>query len=117
MMLRVVVRILLRPWRLAAFLVLYLWDLIVANAVVAWEVITPEHAITPGIVRVPVHLGSDLGMTILANLISFTPGTLTLEVDEERSLLYVHALHMRSPDAVRRRVARLERRLSWVVGG
>jgi multicomponent Na+:H+ antiporter subunit E len=109
------VRILARPWRLAWFLVRYVWDLVVANAIVAWEVVTPTHSIRPGIVRVPVTVRGELELTVLANLISFTPGTLTLEVDEERSLLYVHALHMDSPDQVREQVARLERRLLRVV--
>jgi multicomponent Na+:H+ antiporter subunit E len=77
--------------------------------------VTPTHSIRPGIVRVPVTVRGELELTVLANLISFTPGTLTLEVDEERSLLYVHALHMDSPDQVREQVARLERRLLRVV--
>ncbi len=108
-------RILRRPWRLAWFVLRYVGDLVVANAVVAWEVVTPGHSIRPGIVRVPVTVRGDLEMSILSNLISFTPGTLTLEVDEERSILYVHALHMDSADQIREQVGRLERRLLRVV--
>ncbi len=109
-----VLRVLLRPWRLAWFAVLYLVELVEANAVVAWEVLTPTHSIRPGIVRVPTGARTDLEVAILANLISFTPGTLVIEVDEDPRALYVHALHLRTPEDVRRRVARLERRLRWV---
>lgn len=110
-----VLRIVSRPWRAAWFVVMYVWDLMVANAIVAWEVVTPTHYIRPGIVRVPIRARGAFEVTILANLISFTPGTLTLEVDEEGSALYVHALHITTPDRVREQVARLERRLLWVV--
>lgn len=110
-----VLRVLARPWRLAWFVVMYVWELCVANAIVAWEVVTPTHSIRPGIVRVPMRASGDLEITLLANLISFTPGTLSIAVDEERSDLYVHALHITSPEQVRAQVKRLERRLLWVM--
>lgn len=108
-------RVLLRPWRGVWFALLYLLELVEANAVVAWEVITPTHSMRPGIVRVPTGARTDLELAILANLISFTPGTFVIEVDEVSPALYVHALHVRTPEDVRRRVERLERRLRWVV--
>ena len=58
---------------------------------------------------------SETDTEVLANLISFTPGTLTIAVDEERSDLFVHALHIGRPERVREQVERLERRLLWVV--
>jgi multicomponent Na+:H+ antiporter subunit E len=109
------VRIALRPWRVLVFLVLYLWDLILANAIVAWEIMTPNHQMSPGIVACPTRSRSDMEVMMLANLISFTPGTLTLEVSEDRSMIYVHALHISTPDGIRERVRRLEDRLLWVV--
>ena len=110
------VRALLRhPWRLVWLIGLYSWDLLAANVVVAWEVITPVHNVRPGIVRVPLVASSDFEIALLANLVSFTPGTLTLEVTEDRTALYVHALHMESPESVRRQVSRLESRLLRVL--
>jgi multicomponent Na+:H+ antiporter subunit E len=104
----------LHPWRMVWFLAVYVWDLIKANAVVAWEVVTPTHAIRPGIVACPVRGSSDLELTIVANLISFTPGTLALEVSDDRSTIYVHALHISTPDDVRAHVRRLQERLRWM---
>lgn len=104
-----------RPWRLFWLIALYSWDLLIANAVVAWEVVTPRHYVRPGIVRVPLVATSDFEIALLANMVSFTPGTLTLEVTEDRTALYVHVLHMDSPEDVRRQVSRLEGRLLRVL--
>jgi multicomponent Na+:H+ antiporter subunit E len=108
-------RVLGRPWRLVPFLVVYVWDLVRANAMVAWEIVTPRHYLRPGIVACPTGVETELELMSLANLISFTPGTLTLEVSEDRSVVYVHALHIASSDEVRARVRRLEERLLWLL--
>ncbi|GIU97888.1 MAG: hypothetical protein KatS3mg013_1691 [Actinomycetota bacterium] len=108
------IRVLTHPWRLVGFLALYLWDLARANAIVAWEVVTPTHYIRPGIVACPVRAETDAELTVLANLVSFTPGTLVVEVTEDRTTMYVHALHIREPDDVRASVRRLEDRLRWL---
>ncbi len=99
------------------FLGFFLVQLAISNAIVAWEVLTPRHNMRPGIVRVPMRSRTDLEVTLLANLISLTPGTLSLEATEDRSALYVHGLHVVSPDHLRLRVGALENRLLEVVRG
>jgi multicomponent Na+:H+ antiporter subunit E len=111
----VALRVALRPWRPAVLILIYVWDLVAASAVVAWEIVTPVHYVRPGIVRVPVKARSDFEIAMLSNMVSFTPGTLTLGVEKGRTAIYVHALHMKTPDDVREHVARLERRILWVV--
>lgn len=101
--------------RAIGFAAFFLWELALANAVVAWEVATPRHYMRPGIIRVPIRSRTDLEITMLANFISLTPGTLSLEVDEDRTALFIHALHMASPDHLRFRVRRLEDRLLRVL--
>ncbi len=104
-------RLPVRLARLAVFAAYFLWELILANAVVAWEIVTPTTFMRPGIVRVPTRCASDLEIMLLANFITLTPGTLTLEVSDDRRFLYVHALHIVSPDHLRVRIGRLEDRL------
>lgn len=97
-----------RPWsvvRLAAYFVV---KLVEANMVVAWEVLTPSNRINEGIVAVPVLGASEVLTTVVANAISLTPGTLTIEVRPEERMLYVHVLHLHSIEAVHLEVARLE---------
>lgn len=99
-----------RPVRALVFLAYFLYKLVEANVVVAWEVITPNNeSINEAIVAVPVTGASDAAITILANAMSLTPGTLTLEVGRDPAVLYVHVLHLRDIDQVRRDVYRLER--------
>lgn len=69
---------------------------------VARLVLSRDMAISPGVVAVPVSLGRDAEITLLANLITLTPGTLTVDVAEDRRALYVHALEADDPEAVKR---------------
>lgn len=112
---RVALRVALHPWRPAWVAAIYLWDLVAASAVVAWEIVTPTHAIRPGIVRVPLQARTDFEIALLSNMVSFTPGTLALGIERGRSALWVHALHMRTPEDVREQVKRLEARILWMV--
>lgn len=98
-----------RPLRALVFLAHFAYKLVEANLIVAWEVITPNNeSINEGIVAVPVTGASDAVITIVANAISLTPGTLTIEVSREPAVLYVHVLHLRDIEAVRRDVYQLE---------
>lgn len=111
--------IVLRPlWRVVLALrlvALFLAELVAANAMVAWEVMTPRQSIRPGIIRVPLRARSDVEITLLANLISLIPGTLSLEVSDDRTALFVHGLHVDSPEQLRKRVGRLESRILEVL--
>ncbi len=98
-----------RPLWSLRFLVYFVVKLVEASAVVAWEVVTPRNRINEGIVAVPVTGASDVLVSLVANVISLTPGTLTIEVGTDPHILYVHVLHLHDIDAVRRDVTRLER--------
>jgi multicomponent Na+:H+ antiporter subunit E len=93
----------------------FLKELLLANAAVARSVLSPASALSPGIVAVPLDLTSSAGITILANLITLTPGTLSIDVSGDRRTLYVHALHVGEPEAFRREVKEgFERRVKEV---
>lgn len=96
-------------------LLFFLWELIKANAVVAWEMIDPRHTMTPGIIAVPLDVDHPVAITVLANLITLTPGTLSLEVSDDRKTLYVHAMYVTDPDAFRAEIKQgFERRVKEV---
>lgn len=99
----------IRPLAALHFLGYFIVKLVEANAVVAWEVLTPSNAsVHEGIVAVPVAGASDGVVTLIANAISLTPGTLTLEVRRDPPMLYVHVLHLRSIEQTRADVQRLD---------
>ncbi len=81
-----------RPWGLAMLAGAFLFELVKSAVSVAREAWRPKLAVQPGVVAVPIHLTSDVEITMLASLISLTPGTLSLEVSADGRTLYVHAL-------------------------
>jgi multicomponent Na+:H+ antiporter subunit E len=90
----------LNPLRWLAFLVYligpFFWAMARANLDVAYRVITGR--IRPGIVRLSPGLSTDLGVTLLANSITLTPGTLSVDVDEEKGDLFVHWINVTEPE-------------------
>jgi multicomponent Na+:H+ antiporter subunit E len=104
-----------RPWRLVSFLVYYAWQLVVANAYVAWEVLTPTHNMRPGIIGVSIRSRRPLEIAMLSSLVTLTPGTISVDVDEEADVLYVHGLHISDPDSFRGQIQHLEDRLLGVL--
>ena len=85
--------------KLIAFIFFFLWELLKANLQVAYDVVTPKFYMTPGIVRVPLEAETNLEITLLANLITLTPGTLSLDVSDDRKVLYVHAMYLSDKQA------------------
>ena len=99
-----------------ALLFYFLYELTKANAVVAWEMIDPRHTMKPGIVAVPLDLQSPVAITVLANLITLTPGTLSLDVSEDHKTLYVHGMYVGDPDQFRKDIKQgFERRVKEVL--
>jgi len=83
--------------------------LVQANLVLAWEIITPwRDRIHTGIVAVPLRTSSDLAMTVVANVITLTPGTVTIEAKGTPSVLYVHVLHLDDIERVKAELLHLE---------
>ena len=82
------------------YVVVFLWDLITANLDVAYRVLSPRMPIHPDVIVVPLRVESDAAITTIANSITLTPGTLTMDYDEDRNALYVHAIDGRDHGSV-----------------
>lgn len=61
--------------------------------------------IRPGVFAFPLTVDRDAEITLLANLITLTPGTLSVDVSEDRKTLYVHAIHLEDVEAARSDIA------------
>lgn len=106
-----------RPLPALRFLGYFLYKLFEASAIVAWEVITPRNRINEGVVAVNIDAYlSDALVTVIANAISLTPGTLTIDVGRNPNVLYVHVLHLRSVEQTRREVHELQRHVVRAFG-
>jgi len=80
------------------YLPLFIWECLKANIDVAYRVSHPDLPINPGIVKVKTTLKSDAGLTFLANSITLTPGTLSVDLDQEKGFLYVHWINVKDED-------------------
>ena len=90
----------------------FLWQLVVSNFRVLWDVITPHQFSSPGVIAVPLDAKTDFEIMLLANMISLTPGSLTLDVAADRSMIYVHVMFLDDIDTARRDIKeKIERRL------
>ena len=77
------------------YVIVFLWECIKANLDVAWRVLYPTLPIAPGTIRIRTDLKSDVGLTFLANSITLTPGTTTVDIDKENGYIYIHVLSLK----------------------
>jgi multicomponent Na+:H+ antiporter subunit E len=76
------------------YVLIFLWECLKANIDVAYRVLHPDLPIRPGTIRVKTSLKTDTGLTFLANSITLTPGTTTVDIDKEKGIIYVHLINV-----------------------
>jgi len=95
----------------------FVWELVRANLRLAFDVATPSFQMKPGILAIPLDVTQDSEILLLTMLINLTPGSVALDVSDDRRVMYVHVMYIHSPDDARadikqgfeRRVLRLFR--------
>jgi multicomponent Na+:H+ antiporter subunit E len=90
-----------RARRVLALTLLFLKELLLSAWKVATTVMSPDMGIRPGIIALPLDVKKDGEIALLANMITLTPGTLSLDVSEDKSVLYIHALDCSDPEALK----------------
>lgn len=93
-----------RVFRWIRLIVMFHYELLASSLGVVWDVLTPRHRARPGIVAVPLNVKSEAEVLLVTNLISLTPGTLSLDVTEDCNTLYVHAMFADDPEAIRAQI-------------
>lgn len=95
-------RILRKIGQIASLILLFLYELAASAVRVAIVVLTPDMKadLRPAIIAFPLTVKSDAEITLLANLITLTPGTLSIDVSEDRSVLFVHVLTLSTREAL-----------------
>lgn len=84
----------IKCWQVFELLVIFIKEMIVANFIVIAQVLRPRLNIKPGIIALPTELETGLQVTILANMISLTPGTLSMEVSPDNKTIYIHVFNI-----------------------
>lgn len=102
-----------RVWYWAKLIVMFLYELLVSSVQVLKDIFTPQHLSNPAIIDMPLDVKSDAGILLVTNLISLTPGTLSIDVSEDRKMLQLHVMFADDPEAVCRQLKQgMER---WVI--
>ncbi len=89
-----------KPWVLLRYISVLLFDIVMANFTVARLILGNPDRLKPAFARLPLDLTSDLAISLLANSITLTPGTLSAKLSEDRKFLIVHALNETDPEAM-----------------
>lgn len=110
-----------RPLWAVAYVAVLLWKLLESNLKLAREILTPGLATHTGIIAVPMRSGSDTVINLVANSITLTPGTMTIDIKRwdvdgdgvddseiDSVVLYIHGMYTRDVEAVRHDVLELE---------
>jgi multicomponent Na+:H+ antiporter subunit E len=98
------------------FILFLIWDMLSSNIRVARDVIKPRLNNKAGVIAVDLDVQSDLEITLLANIVAFTPGTLTLDVSSDRKKLFFHTMYADDIEGQREAIKnRIEKRIAGIL--
>ena len=105
-----------KVWQVFSLLGHLLRDILLTNLQLAWRILKPNMDIHPAVIAVPLRARSDVEIVMLANLITLTPGTLSIDISPDHSTLFVHVLDLRNAEGFRGEIRQgLERRILEVL--
>ncbi|OGT29957.1 MAG: hypothetical protein A3E87_09480 [Gammaproteobacteria bacterium RIFCSPHIGHO2_12_FULL_35_23] len=90
-----------KVWLIIKFIGFIIWEIVISSCKVAICSLQPHLKNSPGVIAVPLEVTSDLEITLTANLISLTPGTLALDISTDKKFLFVHTMFANDPDKLR----------------
>lgn len=96
--------------RIIGFVGFFIKELVQANLRVAFDILTPPWHMKPGVIAFPLSAHTEMEITMVANLISLTPGTLSLDVSDDRKVLYIHAMFLDNEEELRNNLKEMEHR-------
>jgi multicomponent Na+:H+ antiporter subunit E len=76
----------------------FLWEIVVSNIRLTITILSPRPKLRPAVVAIPLDLKSEVGIVLLANLITLTPGTLSLDISSNKHTLFVHIFDLDDPE-------------------
>lgn len=99
-------------WLVIEFIGFYLRELVVANFIITRDILTTQKRLRPAIIRFEMKVKSDQEIMALVNLISMTPGSLTIHVADDKSCIYIHGMYVKDEEDFKKDIQqKLERRI------
>ena len=102
--------------KIFAFIFLFFYDLLKANFEVMKDVVTPNYNMKPGIVKYELEAKTDFEITMLANMIALTPGTVVVDLSKDKKFMYIHVMYLTDKEAFKSNLNnRIERKLLDII--
>ncbi len=102
--------------KIFAFILLFFYDLMKANYEVTKDVITPNYNMKPGIIKYKMEAKTDFEITMLANMIALTPGTVVVDLSKNKKFMYIHVMYLTNKEEFIERLSnRIERKLLEII--
>jgi multicomponent Na+:H+ antiporter subunit E len=93
-----------KVWQVIRFVLFFLWELLLANLRVAYDVLTPGFHMQPRVIGIPLAARTDAEIMALTYFINLTPGSVVLDISSDRSVMFVHVMYAPDADAMRREI-------------
>jgi len=106
---------LLKIYYFFEFFIYYLYNLVKSNLIIAYDILSPKSRINPAFIRVPLFIQSNIGLLLFSNLLSMTPGTLSIDIVENRKVLLVHVLYDKGIEQMQHEFQRLQKKINRLV--
>jgi multicomponent Na+:H+ antiporter subunit E len=109
-------KILSRIYFTLDFIVYYLYNLAKANFYIAWDILTPKMRMKPAFMEIPVNLESDFGLLLFSNLLSMTPGTISMDISEDKKTVQVHVLYHKTDEIMLGEFFKIQEKIERITG-
>lgn len=103
-----------KTYYLFIFLGFYIYKLVEANLYMAWDILTPKMLDKPGFIDVSVELQSEIGILLLSNLVSMTPGTLVVDANLKQKIFKVHVLYLRDEQKEKQQIMQFQQMIKRI---
>lgn len=103
--------VLKRTYYTIEFIVFYLIKLVQSNIYIAYDILTPKMHTNPCLLKVPLIINSNLGLLLFSNLLSMTPGTLSIDITDDKKFIWVHVLYKKSEDEMLAEIQKIQEKI------
>ena len=97
------------------FILFYLLKLVQSNIYIAYDILTPKFKGSPDIIKVPLQIRSDFALLVFTNLLSMTPGTLTIDICQGKKEVLVHVLYSKNKRAVLFEINEIQKKIKRII--
>jgi multisubunit Na+/H+ antiporter MnhE subunit len=92
-----------------------MFNLVQSNLIIAYDILTPKMRIKPDIIYVSITIKSDFGLLLFSNLVSMTPGSLSIDMNKEKTILEIHVLYNKNKEKVLQDIENIQSKINYLI--